>query len=114
MSRDPELPTGAPHWLARVPLDGLLRIDAALEGDWSGTVGTLWTREGGVLPDCGGGLRHGTFRPCLELYFDAGWVGMHCFEVVDGEFVFDRKLASAIVDYVEGRLAMDRPGCADG
>jgi hypothetical protein len=33
-----------------IMLDGLLRMDAALEGDWSRTVSTVWTREGGSVP----------------------------------------------------------------
>ena len=38
-----------PAILIDASLDGLLRIDVALEGDWNATVTTVWTRDRGRL-----------------------------------------------------------------
>ncbi len=38
-----------PSIVRQVSLDTVERIDMALEGDWSPTVHTIWTREHGTL-----------------------------------------------------------------
>jgi hypothetical protein len=97
-------PVSVPRILDSLPLDGLLRIDAALEGDWSSTVRTVWfadTRCRSLedhLPT------HPAFKPSLELYFDGWWVGSHCYRREGGLNVFDKEAAHAIVDFIENRL----------
>jgi hypothetical protein len=93
-----------PDILAQISLDGLIRIDAALEGDWSGTVATVWTREKGRLGFDAVAGPHPAFRPSLELCFTGSWVGIHCFFVSDGQNVFNEPFARDIVDYIEYQL----------
>jgi hypothetical protein len=87
-----------PKLLEEISLTNLHRIDVALEGDWSSTVVTVWTRKNRFL-----GF-HEVFKPSVELYFDNSWVGIHCFKRVDNMNVFDKELALRIIDYVETRL----------
>lgn len=83
------------------PLSELTRIDVGLEGDWSPTVTTVWTRDGGML-----GLErvvreHASFKPSLELYFRDGWIGVHCFRRIGGINVFDEDILRTVIDDVE-------------
>lgn len=98
-----------PQWLEHVPLQDMLRIDAALEGDWSPTAITAW-RPGDDTPDFSGLPRsHPEHRPSLELYFEGSWIGLHCFRREDGRNVFDEERARAVVNYVKERLAESPP-----
>ena len=103
------LPARIPAWLAGVAFTEVVRIDVGLEGDWSATVRAIWTPADGFLVFLAAGLRHAKFRPSLELYFDAGWIGIHCYRVVGGEFVLDEDEAAAIVEYVGQFRAAERP-----
>lgn len=93
-----------PKILKEIPLDNLFRIDVALEGDWSQTVVTIWTREKGLLGFSRITRSHSIFKPSLELYFENSWVGIHCFKRIENQNVFDEPLALKIIDYIENRL----------
>ena len=93
-----------PSILREISLDGLTRIDIALEGDWSSTVVTVWTRTGGLAGFSEVVLTHSTFKPSLELYFDNTWFGIHCFRRKEDLNEFDEGLARRIVDYVESAV----------
>jgi len=93
-----------PNLLKSVPLDGILRIDVALEGDWSPTVVTVWSRESGYMGFSKVIKSHPTYKPSLELYFQSVWLGVHCFTRTNGVNVFDKDFASQIIDYVESNL----------
>lgn len=87
-----------------VALDGILRIDAALEGDWSGTVVTVW-RPGEMEPDFSQVvLEHPEYHPSLELYFEGRWVGVHCFRREGDQNRFDEEKARALVKEVVERV----------
>jgi hypothetical protein len=87
-----------------VPLDGILRIDAALEGNWSGTVVTVW-RRGQIEPDFSQVvLEHPEYHPSLELYFEGRWVGVHCFRREGDQNRFDQEKARALVNEIIDRL----------
>lgn len=87
-----------------IQLDGILRIDAALEGDWSGTVVTVW-RRGENEPDFSQvALEHPEYRPSLELYFEGRWVGGHCFRREGDQNRLDVEKARALVNEVVRRL----------
>ena len=101
MSADDAVPAA----LHAIPLDAIMRIDAALEGDWSATVVPLWTRAGGFLGFDGVVRRHPDRRPALELYCPGYWVGIHCCREEAGAFVLDEARARAVVAYVEARRA---------
>lgn len=90
--------------LERLPLAELKRIDVALEGDWSSTVSTIWTRQERLIGFSKVTRGHKTFRPSLELYFDGMWLGVHCFKRVDDENIFDEQLALNIVRNVDSML----------
>ena len=98
-----------PAALRGLPLDAIVRIDAALEGDWSGTVSPVWTRADGLVGFAAVPRRHPARRPALELYFPGYWVGLHCCCEEAGTFVFDEPRARAVVAYVEMRLAAAGP-----
>lgn len=91
-----------------VQLDGILRIDAALEGDWNGTVATVWWR-GETEPDFSQVVReHREYRPSLELYFAGKWVGVHCFRREGDRNRFDEEKARALVsEVVESLVGSD-------
>lgn len=88
-----------------VPLAGLVRIDLGLEGDWSGSVVTVWRRNEGLLGFERAVREHAEHTPSLELYYDGGWVGVHCHKVEDGVRRFDESMARRIIEYVEDALA---------
>jgi len=93
-----------PKLLEEISLTNLHRIDVALEGDWSATVVTVWTRKERFLGLSEVRMFHEVLKPSVELYFDNSWVGMHCFKRIDNMNVFDKELALRIIDYVEARL----------
>jgi len=95
---------GIPNLLKSVPLEGILRIDVALEGDWSQTVATVWSREAGHMGFSKVIKSHPTFKPSLELYFQAFWLGVHCFTRTKDVNVFDNNFASQIINYVESNF----------
>lgn len=89
--------------LQSIPLEGIVRIDAGLEGDWSGSVVPVWTRAEGRLRFDDVVRVHARYRPSLELYFDEAWVGMHCYRRQGGENVFDEDLALEVIRWIESR-----------
>ena len=90
-----------PKIIEEISLNELNKIDVALEGDWSSTVVTIWTCEKGFQGFSEVARSHERFKPSLELYFDGMWVGLHCFNRVDNENVFDEQLAMKVVEYVD-------------
>ena len=87
-----------------VTLNDLTRIDAGLEGDWSSSVQTVWTRAGGHRGFYDVVRQHETCRPSIELYFRDSWLGCHCYRRVDNVNVFDEAKASRLIDEVEHAL----------
>ena len=88
-------------WLDPAILPQVVRIDLGLEGDWSRSVTCIWDRETGYrgLPEAfpaGPGL-----RPCLELYMEGGWIGIHCFVVTERGHGLDRERARSVVEQVD-------------
>ena len=93
------------HDLVRaVPLDRVARIDVGLEGDWSGSVVTVWTRDGGLVGFERVERSHPAHKPSIELYFDGAWAGVHCFRVNAGVNEFDEVLAKDLVRLVESHI----------
>jgi len=93
--------------LSACRLDDLKRIDLGLEGDWSATVQVAWTRADGTLNLDEHRLEHEAFKPSLELYFDNGWIGLHCFRTIGSTNVLDVALLKRVVDTVEAALAAE-------
>jgi hypothetical protein len=91
--------------LSACPLADLTRIDVGLEGDWSPTVTTVWTREGGRLSLTDVARVHESFKPSLELYFVDAWIGLHCFRRVGNTNVFDEDFLEKVVNDVESAIA---------
>jgi hypothetical protein len=100
-------PAVLPAPLGNVPLSSIVRIDAALEGDWSGTVVAVWTRDDGLLGFDAVRRADPARRPALELYFPGFWIGLHCCTEVGGTFVFDEARARAVIAHVEARLGLE-------
>lgn len=99
------------HELVRaVPLDGITRIDVGMEGDWSGSVQTVWTRAGGFSGFDEIVREHPVQTPSVELYFHGAWLGVHCFRVEKGRKIFDEDLAEALIHLVEARLSATSNG----
>ena len=90
--------------LSACKLDDFTRIDVGLEGDWSATVQAAWTRTDGSLNLVEHRLEHEAFKPSLELYFDNGWIGLHCFRRVGGMNVLDVALLKHVIGAVETAL----------
>jgi hypothetical protein len=93
-----------PDILSRIPLDGIVRIDAGLEGDWSPSVATVWSRESGFVGFSNVIRSHPSHNPSLELYFDGAWLGIHCHTRINGKNVFDETFARRIIEFVEKSL----------
>lgn len=91
--------------LSACPLDDLARIDVGLEGNWSPTVTTVWSRKDGLLDLSEVVKEHERFKPSLELYFSDGWIGLHCFRREDEGNLFDEDLLRSVVQNVEAALA---------
>jgi hypothetical protein len=93
------LPAAIPEWLAGVDFQRIVRLDVGLEGDWSGSVSAVWTRADGFLglPD----LRHARLRPALELYFEGGWIGLHCFRAEPDGFALDAAAVQQVVAFLD-------------
>jgi len=85
-------------------LDKLTRIDVGMEGDWNPSVVTVWSRERGLLGFARVARRHPIFKPSIELYFEDGWIGLHCYTRIDGQNHFDESKALEIIRMVEKRL----------
>jgi hypothetical protein len=90
--------------IERLSLDDLVRVDVGLEGDWSPSVTTVWTREHGLLGFDEAPHGHGRHIPSVELIFPEHWVGLRCFVREADRNIFDERLARAVVDLVERRL----------
>lgn len=93
-----------PDLIEKLPIESLIRIDMGLEGNWNPTVSTIWTREAGFKRFSTSGLSHPIFKPSLELYFPGIWIGLHCFRSDAGQNLFDKNLASEVVNFVEAKL----------
>jgi hypothetical protein len=91
--------------LQSIPLDSIVRIDLGLEGDWSASVVSIWSRREGFLGFDRVVRSHTTHRPSLELYFDGAWVGVHCFTREDGSNVFDQAKAEEVIGWIEESVA---------
>jgi hypothetical protein len=92
-----------PAWLQEDPrVYSVTRIDLGLEGDWSPTVRCVWDPASGFR---GWGTleTNRLHRPCLELYLSDGWIGVHCFRLIEDRYEFDQERAMAIIEYVEAQ-----------
>lgn len=90
-----------PRWLDPEILDQVIRIDLGLEGDWSKTVSCVWDRDSGYLGLPQDLPRTAELRPCLELYMEDGWIGLHCFALRDGVHEVDVERLHSVVEYVD-------------
>ena len=86
-------------------LDDLVRIDAGLEGDWSDTVVTIWTRQDGLIGFGSAPASHSEHFPSVELIFRAHWLGMRCYVRHAGLNELDERMAMTVIELVERRLA---------
>lgn len=86
-------------------LDDLVRIDAGLEGDWSDTVVTIWTRQDGLIGFGSCPASHSEHFPSVELIFPAHWLGMRCYVRHAGLNELDERMAMTVIELVERRLA---------
>ncbi|MFX0199439.1 MAG: hypothetical protein ACFFCW_25230 [Candidatus Hodarchaeota archaeon] len=69
---------------------------------------TIWTRNKGKLGFSKVTRTHSTHKPSLELYFENAWFGIHCFNRINGENVFDEEFALQILEYVEANFDSGR------
>lgn len=100
MNKDKDIPL----ILEQISLEQIQRIDIALEGDWNRTQVTVWTKDKGLKNFIKVIRSHHEFKPSLELYFEGGWLGLHCFNRIKGKNFFDEKFARQIIAYVESHL----------
>jgi hypothetical protein len=92
-----------PLIVREIMLNTIQRIDVGLEGNWSPTVVTVWSREHGEIGFSEAILSHPDNKPSLELYFEDSWLGIHCFNRINGKNVFDEVFATRIIEFVESR-----------
>lgn len=90
--------------LSACDIDDLDRIDVGLEGSWSQSVCTVWTRGGGWIGTQAAVKEHAIFKPSVELYFSNGWIGLHCFRRQGDSNVLDEPHLEQIVSRVEAAL----------
>ena len=91
--------------LSACNLAELKRIDVGLEGDWSPTVRTVWTRTDGRMEFDGAVMEHDSNQPSLELYFSDRWVGLHCFRRTGGTNVLDGAYLDSVIADVEAAIS---------
>jgi len=104
MSGNDELP----KILKEISVQDLERIDVGLEGDWSATVVTVWSKKRGLLGFSKVTRSHSRCKPSLELYFENTWVGIQCFTRIDNQNVFDEELAIKVIEYVEKSFSVQQ------
>jgi len=102
-----------PLIIHEISMNTIQRIDVALEGDWSPTVVTVWSREQGLIGFSEVTRSHPEHKPSLELYFKDSWLGIHCFTDIDGQNVFDEEFSTRIIEYVERKLSHQSTRGAD-
>lgn len=90
-----------PQIIQENSLDSFQRIDVGLEGNWNPTVVILWTPDAGLIELSSVIKSHPIFKPSLELYFKDSWLGVHCFDRINSENVFNENLAKEIIKYIE-------------
>lgn len=83
-----------------LPLRELKRIDCAFEGDWSGSVRTVWSCDDPAVNLPGPAWVSDRFLPSLELMFDTTWFGIRCYTEQGGTYGLDVERATAIIDHV--------------
>ena len=94
-----------PALLSACSLDDLTKIDVGLEGDWSPTVTTVWTRQDGRLDQTDVVREHESCKPSIEICFVGGWIGLHCFHRDGNVNVLDESLVERVIDDVEAAIA---------
>ena len=94
-----------PDILKHVSFHDIMHIDVALEGNWNSTVKTVWSREKGFIGFTHIIRSHPRLKPSLELYFPDRWIGIHCFQRIDGVNVFDEDLAMRIIEYASKKVS---------
>lgn len=95
--------------IARAPVDQLLSVDGGLEGAWTESARTLWSRHDGLSDATAFDLRDNASLPCLELMFPGGWIGVRCSVRQGDHNVLDQRLARTLIRSVEQRLAGRAP-----
>lgn len=93
-----------PKIVREISLPEIQRIDVALEGAWSQSVFTVWTRAAGFKSFSDQVLSHQIFKPSLELYFENYWLGIHCYNLIDNIFIFDTEFALEIIRFIEKEI----------
>ena len=91
--------------LDSAPLAIVRRIDIGLEGSWSDTVSTVWTRGSDTVTFERVPAENREFRHALELYYDGGWIGVHCWRQHADGFHFDERFARAVIERVAAAQA---------
>lgn len=94
-----------PDVLKEINLNGIIRLDYSMEGNWNHNLKVLWTREAGFLGYDGITLAHKSYNPCLELYFDGYFLGIKCFKRKGNLNVIDKELIDLIIKHIEFSIA---------
>jgi len=97
-----------PTIIKKISLKNLIRIDAALEGNWNPTTTAIWTRKNGFIGFSKAKKSHRVFKPSIELYFKDSWIGIRCFKRIKNKNVFNEKLAMSIINFVEDKLKITK------
>ncbi len=79
------VPCSILKYVKAIPTNTVLRIDIGLEGDWSSTAVTVWTRDSGLLGFDEVTRSHAINKPSLELYCGDSWLGTYCFQRDEGK-----------------------------
>ena len=90
-----------PSIISEISLKEIQKVVVGLEGNWNPTVVTIWTRDKGTLGFSKVIRTHANFKPSIELYFEKTWLGIHCYNRINGENIFDEEFAASIIDYIE-------------
>lgn len=90
-----------PNVVKEINLQAILRVDYSMEGNWNHNLKVIWSKKEGFLGYEGINTAHEIHKPCVELYFDGYWLGIHCYKVIDGKNVFDQEKADLIIEYIE-------------
>ena len=93
-----------PKLIRDISLNKLKRIDVGLEGNWNSSVVTIWTRNEGLIDSCRFNESDTVYKPSLELYFEDGWIGIHCYKQLSNRNVFNRDFALKIIQFVEKKI----------
>ncbi len=86
--------------LNNIDFGKLTRIDVGLEGEWTKSVKTIWSKDTDSIFLKDFSITSFERKPCIELCFPFYWIGIHCFRKNE-EYCLDLVLVNEIIEFIK-------------